>query len=262
LLKKVIPDKDPQRDDEISETCPGVNNTDQSRSGEPQVLFGEGFDVGAIGFGLGPTMRGEGAILMWGSSFAAPRVTALALQIISKTRARGIRLDLVPAAEVADRIRFTTDKLSGVARYGVINAFRALGFERDIVKLVDSVQESEDRRWATSCENANGFLEINRDLEQKTHLHKSGGKSQSKSPETISLHDIFRLRRVSDTDDLFEVMLRSGIDPVGTPPRKLNLSGEFIPLRCVDGKIPHKDNLMPASYIKDVTRCSFSSKCE
>jgi hypothetical protein len=253
----------------ISDWCPAANSSDSTKDSEPLVKFGAAFDVAAIGLGVGPALDSDDAVVMWGSSFAAPRVATLALQILSKTHLYQVLLPGVRASAVADRIRFTTDKLNGsIALYGVINAERALGFENDIVEIISpedpenqSWEQSLEKPWVNTCLRNNGVVRISR-ANQRNFNYPLDGKAEA----SLNLGDIFRLRRDDPSaPGLFEAMLISGKDPPGSPIKKVNLGGRMIPVECslpTGSKVKLKQSIpMPSNYIRSVTKCSFVKDC-
>jgi hypothetical protein len=257
-----MPPGDPIRKLPFSDLCPSVDDNDASIDHQSLVKFGTAFDVAAIGLGIGPAPDGSGSMIMFGSSFAAPRVAALALELTSKTRKAGAYATAVTARAVADRIRFTTDRVSNdFVRFGVINANRALNFDHDVVELLepsDPASPSQDHVWVRSCTNAGGVVEIDR-ARQATIVYPN----QENNGESVELKRIFRLRRIaSDQAGLFDAMLlpTSGGTTADRRVFKVNLSDKELPVVCTplqEGQKKIRHTPISTAHIASVTRCSF-----
>ncbi len=246
-----------QSPEAISEFCPATVDGDRSAENEPLVLYGPAFDVGAVGIGIGSDGAGSGQVMMWGSSFAAPYVTALAAQIVAKTVELGLRLDEAAANLVADRIRFTADRLdSNYAKFGRINATRALDLQRDRIELAEgnpSDPPSPEQALTTLCENAGGRIVLDNSRSQGITLPEAGGNGLNELP----FRYVQRLRRIQGS--VYEAIVRA--KPGDALVIKLvDASLVRLPLRCqVSAGWPGPASGFQASLgqLDNFTRCSW-----
>ena len=205
--------------------CPMLDADGNQRDDNPIVLYGPAYDVEAIGMGGTSDGSSGNAFLTWGSSYAAPYVTALIADIYSETKRRGIAYVDASAKLVADRIRFTTDK-SNLSKFGRINAARAFHFWDDQIELVHDdparltageIQEQQcsGRHDAQPQVGAGPFhLDVEDGGEPALKFH-----GPSKAGETIIFNEIVRLRRVKapDSGPLFQAIYRSARTPCSNP---------------------------------------------
>ncbi|WP_419898220.1 S8 family serine peptidase [Roseomonas sp. USHLN139] len=225
------------------------------------ALYGEAFDVGAIGFGIGPAgAEPEALNLMWGSSFAAPYVAGLAAQIIGDaTRDIRVSARMVAANLVADRIRFTAEYLeSGAARFGRIHAERALGFQTDRIELRRSPEDAEvwrddlNLRSAAACLEQGGHLRLRRDKALTLPLLDAAGSGSGLS---IQIATVQRLRRLPDLTGI-QAINRTGR---GAGLEIFSVDGRdiMLQLHCIKQGQPPSPVVLPMLYVQDFTRCSF-----
>jgi hypothetical protein len=245
----------------ITDSCPTLRTGGPSEE-KSFVKYGSAFDVGAIGLGVGPTEVPNTWAVMWGSSFAAPYVGALMADIVSKAKRMGARpYPAVAANLVADRIRFTSDPLDDLVKYGVINAKRALAFETDQIDLQpppDPNNLSPDQRDVQQCVDAAGYMELDRQTPDVT-------LPVLNATDKISLSEVLRLRLDGPA---FQAILRPKPPVQSKMLVTVQVDGRDIELPLVCRKpasasaqvVPAKTKLL-MKHLGSFTRCSFLRSC-
>jgi hypothetical protein len=244
----------------VTSFCP-LAGGDPEAAEQALVHYGPAFDVAAVGLGVGPTEDDHKWAVMWGSSFAAPYVTAAIAQIVSKARRMGVRsYDRLAANLIADRIRITADLSDrSISRYGIINLDRALSFQRDAIEPAprDSNEANwgEDQKAFKRCVDAGGTVEVDRSREATFYLPILNSRLAARLPL------LYVLRLSSNHDgSSFRAILRTASDKM--------LETAVIDGRTVDlPAVCHKDDNSTGDrmnlaliHIDNFTRCSFVNR--
>ena len=234
----------------ITDFCPISRTSDPDAARIPLVVSGKAFDVGAVGIGVGITQAEDGPVVMWGSSFAAPYVTALAGELVEKIAKKAPDQPPPEANLVADRIRFTADRIGDIVLYGRINGRRALSFETD---QFEWSQEADGSSFIKDCIDHSGQVGLDSD-------NKSRSMALSLSDNTLlKLDDVLRLR-ATDEANIYEVMYRNSKYQFGPSVIVATLpSGAVqLPVQCAGRPDkPKYAGSVQLQALQSFTRCSF-----
>jgi hypothetical protein len=253
LVRRIAPEE-PKADDYLTKYCGFATPTgsEDPEMERPLVVYGPAYDVGAIGVGWGPIGRDGAPALMWGSSFAAPYVTALIAEIYGRARSLSIPYNDVAANLVADRVRFTADALGSTSKFGRVNAARAYHFWEDVIEVSESDPPTAAAGVQRNCAKP---IQVSDRPQDERHL---AVVEPGATADSIAFSKVLRLRKVDDSagnkSSTYEAIVREG-----GMLKIRKVSGDVhLPVICpTDGKYV----ALNLTDLDSVTPCSFKGKC-